>query len=119
VNQAKPTTNSLCSAMLAATREGGVRRIEVHGRELEVTMASGDEVTSHIGRNTDLTAVLAAEGVAIGGATGLELEFDRPSEWGGFLPLIINFLPLLVFVAVFYYTIRNAVREGMRRGRDG
>jgi hypothetical protein len=105
--------------ILNAGRSGTLERIEVRGRQLDVTFTNeSDEFESRIGANVDLVAALQAEGIAIGGADGVEIEFESSANWGGFLPLFLNFLPLVAFLFVMYFVLRNAVREGMRRARE-
>ena len=107
------------STVVKMARDGEIERIEVRGRRLEIdTTASEDVVFSRVDHNVDVVAVLAAAGVTIGGDDGVELEYERLSQWGGFFPLFINFVPPLVVILIFYFTVRNAVREGFRRARE-
>jgi hypothetical protein len=103
------------SDVLAAGRAGEIRRIEMHGNDLEITTRDGDERVSRVGGDVDVRAALSDEGIALGGTNGIEFEFAHAAsdEW---LFWIFNLGIPAIFLAVTYYAVRNAVREGIRRG---
>ncbi len=103
------------SEMIAAGREGDIERIEIYGARLEIKIVGDpDEWQSHMGFDTDLSAALAAEDIEVGGDSGIELDFSGDSSGAAWVLKVLDFLPLVILVA-FYYAIRNAVREGIRR----
>ena len=53
--------------------------------------------TSRIGADTDLLSLLVNNGVDIGSG-GLKVTFKGTGELDSFIGLIINFLPLIVFL---------------------
>lgn len=104
------------SEMIAAGREGDIERIEVNGTRLDITLAGErDEWQSRMGRETDLVAALESEAIAVGGTNGVEVGFGRDSFGSSWWSLTINFVPLIMFVTILYFVLRNAVREGIRR----
>lgn len=105
------------SEVLAAGRNGDIERIEVYGTSLDITfVGERDEWQSRMGLDTDLVAALEAEGITVGGTDGIEVDFGSTSVGLDGLSPFINFVPLILFVVIFYYSIRNAVREGFRQG---
>jgi hypothetical protein len=105
------------SDVLEQARSGNVERIEASDRRLKVSLVGRDaDVNSRIGRDVDLVQTLSDQGVKVGGIGGVELRYKSPSPIGNWIGLVFNFIPLIAF-AIIYYTVRNAVREGMRQGR--
>jgi hypothetical protein len=105
------------SEVMAAGRAGDLERIEVHGRGMDVRLHDEpDEFMSRLGSSTDLIAALEAEGIIVGGTDGVEVEFERGSSGGEWIIWIINIIIPVAFLVVTYVAVRNAVREGFRRG---
>ena len=86
-----------------------IQKIEVDGRNLEVTYASKDAagkprvVASKMGENTDLEQLLTEKGVVfnreLSTATqpALDLEYKDGGGFGPWLGLLLNVLPFLLF----------------------
>jgi cell division protease FtsH len=98
------------SEVIAEAKAGNIKSIEVSGQSLDVEKRSEPDVTydSRIGENTDLEQILREENVDVGGAAGVEIKYKSPSGFGNWIGLLINFLPLLIFGAIFIFLMRQA-----------
>jgi cell division protease FtsH len=98
------------SEVVAEAKDGNIRRIEVSGQNLDVEKRSEPDTTyeSRIGENTDLEQILREENVTIGGTGGVEIQYKSPSGFGNWIGILINFLPLLIFGAIFIFLMRQA-----------
>jgi cell division protease FtsH len=98
------------SEVVAEAKDGNIRRIEVSGQNLDVEKRSEPDTTyeSRIGENTDLEQILREENVPIGGTGGVEIQYKSPSGFGNWIGILINFLPLLIFGAIFIFLMRQA-----------
>ena len=80
-----------------------ISEIVVDGERLTIiprTDAAGSvRFTSRIGADTDLLSLLVDNGVDIGSG-GLKVTFKGTGGLGSFLGLILNFLPLIVFLLI-------------------
>lgn len=110
------------SEVIAAARDGKVERIEVHGATLRVTLTGEGEIAySRMDRDTAILDLLQNEGVTVGGPDGVELDFRDPPAVGTWVGVLINFLPLALYLPltylILYHIVRNGVAEGIRRSR--
>ncbi len=98
------------SEIVAEARDGNLQKLEINNQSLKVTLKDQPDETfkSRIGKNVDVEKNLRDEGVEIGGPNGVEVKYKSPSQFGGFLPLLINFLPLIVFGAILIFMMRQA-----------
>ncbi|MEX2227084.1 MAG: ATP-dependent metallopeptidase FtsH/Yme1/Tma family protein, partial [Dehalococcoidia bacterium] len=98
------------SEVVAEAKDNNVKSIEVSGQNLNVALKDEPEETykSRVGENTDLEQILREENVPIGGAGGVEIQYKSPSGFGNWIGILINFLPLLIFGAIFIFLMRQA-----------
>ena len=97
------------SQVIENGRDGKLESLDVNGQSVTAKL-DNDEVKykSRIGKNVDIEQNLRDEGVQIGGSDGVQIKYKSPSQFGGFLPLLINFLPLIVFGAILIFMMRQA-----------
>ncbi|MBT9161924.1 MAG: ATP-dependent zinc metalloprotease FtsH [Dehalococcoidia bacterium] len=93
--------------LISMAKEGEIQDILVRGTALEITTIDGEKLTSTIGVNTDILEVFSREGVAITGPGAVPIRFaDEPrfAAW----PVILNFLPLILFGGLLFFLLRRA-----------
>ena len=93
-----PITN-----LLSDLRTDSVSRIEVSGDDLTVTLKSGYSYVTHKESRVSLFTILADNDIE---ATGVIIEVDDDFNTGDWIGLILNFLPLLLFLGIIYALIR-------------
>jgi len=80
-----------------------ISEIVVDGERLTIIPRTDEagsiRLTSRIGSDTDLLTLLVNSGVDIG-AGGLKVTFKGTGGLGSFLGLMLNFLPLIVFLLI-------------------
>ncbi|MFW0859500.1 MAG: ATP-dependent zinc metalloprotease FtsH [Dehalococcoidia bacterium] len=93
--------------LISMAKEGEIQDILVRGTALEITTIDGEKLTSTIGVNTDILEMFSREGVAITGPGAVPIRFaDEPrfAAW----PVILNFLPLILFGGLLFFLLRRA-----------
>jgi len=100
------------SQVIQEAKAGNIETIEVDGKSLTIKKEGEPDKTykSRIGDNTDLEQNLREEGVEIGGNSekSVEIKYENPPAFGNWIGILINFLPLLVFGAIFIFLMRQA-----------
>jgi ATP-dependent Zn protease len=107
------------STMLDDAKVGQIERIDVNGENLRVYLSDRPDDVAYRSRlgDTDLIAALQAEGVAITGPDSVDVRFKSPPAFGNWIALFISCVPLILFAVILYFTVRAAVRHGMREAR--
>ncbi|MGD9933028.1 MAG: ATP-dependent zinc metalloprotease FtsH [Dehalococcoidia bacterium] len=100
------------------TKEGLVEKIEVDGRNLDVTYYELDPdgkpivLSSRVGQNTAVDEVLLGQDVPLSAAgqgnAGVDLEFKDSGGFGPWLGLLLNLLPFLLFGLFLLLIMRQA-----------
>lgn len=98
------------SEVISEAQAGNVEEIEVDGTKLTILMADGRELTSRKERDTSMVDVLLNLGVKVGGEDGVTLTVEGRG-WGGWIGIIITFLPLLLFGGLIVLGVRWAARR--------
>ncbi len=88
--------------------EGEVRKIEIEGTTLSVTLTSGDQITSRQEVGASFFETLAQEEID----PQLIEEGISVKEGFPWLELVVNFLPI-IFVILFFFIIFRQARGGM------
>jgi cell division protease FtsH len=105
----RPSSNQVesesISAVIADAQAGKVDKIVVKGDTLEVTLKDGTEVKSRKEPNSSITQTLADNGVP---ASAVSVEVKEASKLGDWLGLLLNFLPILIFIALIFFLMRQA-----------
>ena len=105
--------------VIADVQDGKVAKIQVDGRNLEVTYkenaADGKPqvFAAKIGPNTDLEKLLVDLGIplkasAVAGDKGVDLEYKDTGGFGVWFSLILNLLPFLLFGLFLLLIMRQA-----------
>ncbi|MCE2405054.1 MAG: ATP-dependent zinc metalloprotease FtsH [Dehalococcoidia bacterium] len=93
--------------VLTLAKEDRIQRIEVQSEKLTVITRSGEKFKSRVGKETDIMALLSAEGVDTS-ASGLSVKFKGSGGLGSFFGILLNFLPRIFFGALILFMMRQA-----------
>ncbi|MBF6600507.1 MAG: ATP-dependent zinc metalloprotease FtsH [Dehalococcoidia bacterium] len=99
------------SSVVAEAKAGQLEKIEVSGRSLTITKKNDPtKYKSEMGSNTDLEQTLSNANVTIGGNSdnSVTIKYNSPSSFGGWLTLLINFLPIIFIAAILIFFMRQA-----------
>jgi cell division protease FtsH len=100
------TTKDL-GTVISDARGGRIKQIEIQGNTLNVTLKDGDKYKSRKEEGGTLSELLKAEGVELG-PQGVQIKVKEPSQFGNWIGLLINFLPLIIFGAILLFMMRQA-----------
>jgi len=89
---------------------GDVKRITITGDDsLEIEYRNRKEVAvSHKESGVGVTTILEDLGVSKAKLAAISIEYEPPSNWGGWLTILGSVLPVLIVGALFYFLIRQA-----------
>ena len=94
------------SAVIQDVLAGNVQDIQVDGDDLTVTLQGGAEYSSRKEEGASLVSILTENGV---NATQLPpIEVNKPSAFGNWLGMLIQFLPILIFIGLILFMMRQA-----------
>jgi cell division protease FtsH len=93
--------------VLQQAKNGEIRQIEIQGDTLNVTRKDGEKYKSRKEQGGTLSELLRAEGVDLG-PQGVQIKVKEPSQFGNWVGLLINFLPLIIFGAILLFMMRQA-----------
>jgi cell division protease FtsH len=96
------------STVIADAKAGRIERIVVSDDSLTVEPKTGPEYKSRKENDSSVVDLLRAEGVAVGGPDGVQVEVKKPSGFGNWIGLLISFLPLILFGAILIFFMRQA-----------
>ncbi len=97
------------SDVIEAAQEGTIDRIEVEGDSLTVYLqGQQDPVFSRKEESSSVEQILRENGIAVGGAQGVDVRVVGPSQFGNIFGLLLNFLPLIIFGAILLFMMRQA-----------
>ena len=100
------------SAAIADARAGNVSSITVTGNTIEVTTNAGNVYESRKEAGTSIYTLLEAGGVD---TSQILIEVDDGNDLGGWLGLLLNFVPILLFVGLLIALIRAINRLNQRQ----
>jgi cell division protease FtsH len=105
----KPSSSShpkeALSQVITDAKSGTVEKIVVEGKKLTVTTTGGETYTSRKEDGASIVAVLTDNGVDV---AKIPIEIKEPSAFGNILPLLLNFLPILIFIGLIIFMMRQA-----------
>ncbi len=97
------------SDVIEAAQEGTIDRIEVEGDSLTVYLqGQQDPVFSRKEESSSVEQILRENGIAVGGAQGVDVRVVGPNQFGNIFGLLLNFLPLIIFGAILLFMMRQA-----------
>jgi cell division protease FtsH len=97
------TTNDL-STVLSDARAGTIEKIEVTGDSLNVIRTDGTEYRSRKESGASLVSILSENGIEQLPA----IEVQGPSQFGDWLGLLLQFLPILIFIGLILFIMRQS-----------
>ncbi|GIW06060.1 MAG: hypothetical protein KatS3mg060_0865 [Dehalococcoidia bacterium] len=96
------------ATVLDMARKQQINKIEVQGDSLTIFQPNNrDRFTSRKEPNTSLVQIFEREGIPVG-QDGVQIVVKEPSQFGSWITLFVNFLPLLFFGAVLLFMMRQA-----------
>ena len=93
------------STVIKDAKEGSIQRIEVNGDDLKVFKTDGSEYTSRKESGASLFTILSDNNVNV---EALPIEIKKGSAVGNWAGLLINFLPILIFIGLILFMMRQA-----------
>ncbi|MFQ5812641.1 MAG: ATP-dependent metallopeptidase FtsH/Yme1/Tma family protein, partial [Anaerolineae bacterium] len=110
-SQSEKVEETPISQVAAEARAGMIEQITVTGdySTLKVEFKDGREpVVSRKGSDADVVEVLRNLGVGEEEIAAITIEYQQPSGWASWMPLLGGILPVILFVGVFYFLLRQA-----------
>ena len=101
------TPNKDLGSVVSDAKQGLVREIDVDGDSLTVVYKSGDKFHSRKESGASIATLMRDEGVDLG-PNGVQILVKEPSQFGNWLSLAMNFLPLLIFGVILLWMMRQA-----------
>jgi cell division protease FtsH len=104
----QPSQNIDMATVLDMARKQQISKIEVQGDALTIYQPNNrDRFTSRKEPNTSLVQIFEREGIPVG-QDGVQIVVKEPSQFGSWITLFVNFLPLLFFGAIILFMMRQA-----------
>ena len=88
-------------------KTGQIKQIEIQGDTLNIVRKDGEKYKSRKEQGGQLSQLLRDEGVDLG-PQGVQIKVKEPSQFGNWIGLLINFLPLIIFGAILLFMMRQA-----------
>ncbi len=93
------------SALLADVRSEQIRKVTIESDDIQIEYRDGTRKVSHKESNQDFVSLLSGVGVD---PTAVEIEVKGMTAASLFWEFVINFLPLVLMVAFFFFLFRQA-----------
>ena len=93
------------STVIANAKAAQVDRIEVNGDNLKVKLNDGTTYSSRKESSESVREILQDSGVEI---TSIPIDVKEPSQFGDWIGLLIQFLPILIFIGLILFMMRQA-----------
>ncbi|MDW8252820.1 MAG: ATP-dependent zinc metalloprotease FtsH [Chloroflexota bacterium] len=104
----QPSQSIDMATVLDMARKQQISKIEVQGDALTIYQPNNrDRFTSRKEPNTSLVQIFEREGIPVG-QDGIQIVVKEPSQFGSWITLFVNFLPLLFFGAILLFMMRQA-----------
>ncbi len=110
-SQSEKVKETPISQVAADARAGRIEQITVIGdySTLEVEFKDRREpAVSRMGDGVDVVEVLRNLGVSEEEIAAITIEYQQPSGWANWLPLLSGILPAILFMVLFYFLLRQA-----------
>ncbi|GIW12392.1 MAG: ATP-dependent zinc metalloprotease FtsH [Dehalococcoidia bacterium] len=100
--------------VLERAKKGEVATIEIQGDAVTATLTDGKtKLQSRKESSITMQQLLESEGVKIGNGQGqVKLLIREPSQFGEWVGLLVNFLPLLLFGGLLLFMMRQGQNAG-------
>lgn len=93
--------------VLQEAKNNQIKQIEVQGDSLNITRKDGEKYKSRKEQGGTMSELLNQEGVDLG-PQGVQIKVKEPSQFGNWVGLLVNFLPLIIFGAILLFMMRQA-----------
>jgi cell division protease FtsH len=94
------------SQVITDARAGSIDKIEVKGDTLDVKLKNGTEYTSRKESGSSLLTIFSDNGID---ASQLpQVDVKEPGQFGDWLGLLLQFLPILIFIGLILFMMRQA-----------
>jgi cell division protease FtsH len=93
------------SQVISDARAGQIAKIEVSGDSLKVELSSGTKYSSRKESGSSVVEILQTNNVDV---SKIPIEVKEPSQFGDWLGLLIQFLPILIFIGLIVFMMRQA-----------
>ena len=110
-SQSEKVKETPISQVAADAKSGMIEQITVTGdySTLEVEFKDRREpAVSRMGDSVDVVEVLRNLGVSEEEIAAITIEYQQPSGWASWLPLLSGILPAILFMVIFYFFLRQA-----------
>ncbi len=95
--------------LLDNAKQGRVEKIEVSGDTLTVHLKNDERVyKSRKETGASILELLERANVPTGQPDGVAVDIKAPSQFGNWLGILVNFLPLIIFGAILLFMMRQA-----------
>src|SRR5262245_27045297 len=96
------------SAVIRDAKAGTVQKTELNDNDLKVTVQEGDTKRSYTSRKeASLSLVEALQRESVDW-TKIPIEVKEPSRFGDWVGLLVQFLPILIFIGLILFMMRQA-----------
>ncbi len=99
--------NKPFGTVIEDAKSGRVERIKVSGNSLDVKYTDEHEFKSRKEEGATITELLQDADVETG-PNGVQVEVAEPSQFGSIIGILFNFLPIIIFVGVILFMMRQA-----------
>jgi cell division protease FtsH len=100
------------TTVASLARAGEIKKISVSEDELKIELRDGRKVTSRKEEEIGVVETLRYLGVDEEHLAQIDVEFEPPSRWGGWMAVLGTFLPLVLIVIFFWFIFRQAQGAG-------
>jgi cell division protease FtsH len=93
------------SQVISDAKSGAIEKIEVKGNSLKVTRNDKTVYTSRKEQGASIFTILSDQNVDV---SKIPVEIKEPGQFGDWLGLILQFLPILIFIGLILFMMRQA-----------
>ncbi len=94
--------------VVAKIKNNEVKKIAVDGSDLEIITQDDKTFFAVKEQDSSLSETLKNYGVTAEQLNGIQVEIKNESDWGVWASVLINFLPLILFIVFFFWLNKQA-----------
>jgi cell division protease FtsH len=94
--------------VVAKIKNNEVKKIAVDGSDLEIITQDDKTFLAVKEQDSSLSETLKNYGITSEQLNGIQVEIKNESDWGVWASVLINFLPLILFIAFFFWLNKQA-----------
>ena len=99
------TSSKDLSQVIADAKSEQIEKIEVKGNDLKVTLINQTTYKSRKEDGASIFTILSENGVD---TSRVPIDIQKASALGNWVSLLLNFLPLLIFIGLIFFMMRQA-----------